>query len=562
MKTTRARFALGDDGSALVAVVVFGVLLGIGCVSLLSFSGARIEAAHHRWNATEAFYHAENVLNWGAQYIADSSGDPVGTYAVSDTKLALNYMEGLKGGGSTSFQDAWLTIAKHPSGQANQYQVTSSAKVGNRVRTVQATVLKNPPSEVFDYEYFLNNWGWWWGASITGNGGNRANGDFDFRGNPTVNGMIIANGAIESDGTRIDRLGATVPINGLAGSNPLNYLHDGAPKLEMPNLKNFDYYETMAATKGGTLYVGSNLMVQAVHTNTVRPGIYLRGTAANPIKIDGPVVIPGDVVISGPITGVGTLYVGGNLYIAGDITYANGPDFSTPPETQSASTRDAWVKNNLDAKKDLVAFAVRESIFGGQVNSAAWKAACVDPAPYGLKHVGAEENLGADGIPGSGDDGVNFWNTSGSGAPNSAWYDADADGVVDVAYDYSNDVQLTTTRAGRIEGYPTVSDVDTTPKSYDDLSSNNFNTLNGIFYCNHAAAMRAAKNNFVMNGSLICRDEAIIFSSSAKFNYDSRIHSRYSSDPNRYVDLGLPKAAMCRVSGFAELKPVEGFYGQ
>ena len=374
--------------------------------------------------------------------------------------------------------------------------------------------------------------------------------------------MIIANGSIESDGTRIDRLGATVPINGLAGANPLNYLHDGSPKLEMPNLKSFGYYENLAVSKGGTLAVGSNLLVQAVHTNTVQPGIYLQGTATNPIKIDGAVVIPGDVVISGPITGVGTLYVGGNLYIAGDITYANGPDFTIPPETQSAATRDAWVKNNLDSKKDLVAFAVRESILGGQVNSATWKTACFDPAPYGLKHVGAEANLGADGIPGTGDDGVNYWNTSGSGAPNSAWYDADADGVVDTAYDYANNVQLNATRAGRIAGYPTVSTVDTTPKNYDDLSSNNFNTLNGIFYCNHAAAMRAAKNNFVMNGSLICRDEAIIFSSSAKFNYDSRIHSRYSSDPNRYVDLGLPKAAICRVSNFAEVTPVEGFYGQ
>ena len=71
--------------------------------------------------------------------------------------------------------------------------------------------------------------------------------------------------------------------------------------------------------------------------------------------------------------------------------------------------------------------------------------------------------------------------------------------------------------------------------------------------------MRAAKANFLMNGALICRDEAIIFSSTAKFNYDSRIHSRYSTDPNRYIDLGLPKALSCRISDFAEINPIEGF---
>ncbi len=542
----------------LVGVVVFGFLLGIGCLSLLSFSGARIQASYHRWNSAEAFYHAENVLNYGAEYIAEHS-TPAGTYAVSAEQISMPYISNLKGSGGTAFQNAWLTVANHPNGQPNQYQVTASAKVGSRVRTIRATVLKNPPSEVFDYEYFLNNWGWWWGSSITGNGGNRANGDFDFRGNPTVNGVVLANGDIESNGSRIDRFAGSVPLSGLAGANPVNYLHDGAPRLEMPNLKSFSYYEALASAKSGTLSVGGTVLVAGVHTNTAKPGLYLKGTSSSPITINGPVVIPGDVIISGPITGIGTLYVGGSLYIAGDITYKNGPDFTVSPETQNATARDSWVKNSVDAHKDLVAFAVRESIFGGQVNSAAWKSACVDPSPYGLKHVGGEGSLGADGIPGTADDGVPYWNTSGSGTPNSAWYDADADGFQDQNYNFATDVEMTSTRANKIQGYPTTTESSTTPKAYDDLSSNNFNTLEGVFYCNHAAAMRAAKANFVMNGSLICRDEAIIFSSSAKFNYDSRIHSRYSNDPNRYVDLGLPKSATCRITSFTELAPIEGF---
>ena len=551
-----------ERGSVLVIVVVFGILLGIGCISLLSFSEARIKASHHRWNSTEAFYHAENVLNWGAQMIADTAGSPVGTYSMSDGNLALGYMGSLNSS-NTAFQNAWLTVSAHTNGQANTYLVTASAKVENRVRTVQATVQKNPASEVFDYEYFLNNWGWWWGSNITGHGSNRANADFDFRGNPTVNGVIIANGDIESNGIRIDRLGGPIPINGLAGQDPLAYLHDRAPKLEMPNLKNLNYYQNLAYAKGGSLSVSGSPIVNAVHTNTAKPGLYLKGTAAKPIRIDGPVVIPGDVVISGPITGIGTLYVGGNLYIAGDITYANGPDFGSMPETQSATARDAWVKNNIDSDKDLVAFAVRENILAGNVNSSAWKNACYDPAPYGMKHVGAEARLGADGIPGTPDDGVKYWNTSGTGAPNSAWHDVDGDGVIDTSYSYSRDVEMDKTRAKKIQGYPTKDDDDDDDsklEDFDKLSSNNFNTLNGIFYCNHAAAMRAAKNDFVLNGSLICRDEAVIFSRSAKLVYDSRIHSRYANDPNRYIDLGLPQAGKCKMVSFTELAPIEGFY--
>lgn len=557
MKTSPALCPNRESGNALFHAVVFAVVLGIGCFSLLTVSSGRVRASHNRWDYNESYYHAENALSWGAQMIADATNSPVGTFSKSGGTVALPYMNNLSAGKNTAFQNAWVTVIAHTNGLADEFIVTASAKVGNRVRTVQASVQKNPASQVFDYEYFLNNWGWWWGSTITGQGGNRANWDFDFRGNPTVNGSVIASGAIESAGTKIDPLSGTAPINGLAGSNPVAYLHDGAPRLDMPNLKNMTYYQEKAIASAGKLYTGATVVVNAVHTNTLKPGLYLKGTAADPIKVVGPVVIPGDVVISGPITGTGTLYVGGNLYIAGDMTYVNGPDFSANPEIQSASTRDAWVQNSLTAGKDLVSFAVRENIFAGQVNSSAWKSACFDPSGYGLKNLGAEANLGADGIPGTPDDGVSYWNPDGGSTPTSAWFDADADGVIDVAYNYSSDVSMVSDRAAKIDGYPTS---EGNPVDFNSLSSNDFNTLNGIFYSNHAVAMRPAKSNFLLNGSIICRDEAIIFSSTCKIVYDSRIHSRYSNDPNRYIDLGLPVAQKIRINSLAEVSPIEGFY--
>jgi len=323
------------------------------------------------------------------------------------------------------------------------------------------------------------------------------------------------------------------------------------PRETMPNLKDFDYYEQKAQTGTATngLWVGSTYMVAGVHTHASKPGLYLEGTDAAPIIISNTVVVPGDVVIKGKITGQGTLYVGGNLYIAGDLTYKNGPNWNTPPETMSPAQRDQWVANNRN--KDLVGFAVRESILAGDVASSDWKSKCYDAATYGLKNVGSELNLGRDGILHTGDDGIPFDHHDGT--PPSAWYDADEDGVKDGNYDYTSQLTMTSARAQGIAYFPTNSNG--TVKAYKDVASNTMNLLDGVFYTNHAAAMRLARNNALIHGVVVSRDEAIIFSNSIKFIYDSRIHSRYNKDPNVFVDLGLPVADVLSLSLFTELPP-------
>ena len=58
-------------------------------------------------------------------------------------------------------------------------------------RTISATVrLGVGRSRVFDYVYFINNWGWYYGNTIIANGNVRANGQFDFGGYAsTINGL-------------------------------------------------------------------------------------------------------------------------------------------------------------------------------------------------------------------------------------------------------------------------------------------------------------------------------------------------------------------------------------
>lgn len=547
-------------GNALTIVLLLTALLTIGLAATLQLTTHSLRGAHARVDWNEAFFHAENGFNWAAQTIADAATGGtspafLGQYSAEGGALSVPYMATALAGGDSRFRNAWVTIDRTGVSTPDVYRLTVSAQVGDKVRTLRSFVHKNPPSEIFDYEYFLNNWGWWWGSSITGYGDNRANWDFDFRYNPTVNGSVLANGSISENGVPVDPLSGHVPFSGLAGSDPVSYVHAGAPRVSMPNLLDFSYYENKAIAEGGTLSVGSTLAVSGVHRDAAKPGLFLVGTEANPIVINGPVVIPGDVVIKGRVTGQGTLYVGGNLYLAGDLTYLSGPNYGTPPSSMTPAQRDQWVQDNNG--RDLVGFAVRESVFGGDVNSTDWINNCYNPSGYGLRNVGNESSLGADGIAHTGDDGIAYLDTNGDGSADSAWFDADGDGAVDSAFNHARDIQMTSARASRISGYPVNSSGD--PVTYSTQASNNMNRLDGLFYTNHAAAMRLARNNSIVNGSVISRDEAIIFNSTLRFVYDERVHSRYSNDPNRHIDLGLPIAGRIRVMNFEELAPVAGF---
>jgi hypothetical protein len=140
----------------------------------------------------------------------------------------------------------------------------------------------------------------------------------------------------------------------------------------------------------------------------------------------------------------------------------------------------------------------------------------------------------------------------------STWYDADADGLADQNYNYGSDIQMTQTRAENILGYP--ADETGNPQPFTSLASNYMNLIDAVIYSNHAAALRLQKPHGVWRGTLVSRDEAIVFNGSARFVYDSRIHSRYSDDPNRFIDFALPIANKVRIEHVEEITPVEGYY--
>jgi hypothetical protein len=552
-----------EQGTTLLTVVIAGGLICLIATSTLVMSTDSVINASSRVDWDKAFYTAESAAVWGAQTAFDNT--PVagssnyyttanGTLPVAEITCPTN--------GDTTFNGAWVQILQPTNSPANVFIVTSSASVNNKVRTIQSQITVRPISTVFDYEYFLNNWGWWWGSTITGNGAQRANWDFDFRDGPTVNGSIYAANQVDENEVPYEDY-ATPPFGGLAGADETNLVHQGAPRVVMPNLLNFTNYiaSAMTNTSDNGLWIGTNQLVAGVLTNVSTPnpggnsgnlspqtGLYVVGTPTKPIVVKGTVVVQGDLVIQGVVTGQGTLYVGGNLYIAGNMTYANGPNFSTPPETQTPAERDAWVAANMT--NDLIAYAVRGSILAGDVTDPDWINYCFDYPGSGLQYVGDESHLGQDGIAGTPDDDIPFLHANGT---TSTWFDADGDGMVNSNYNYNTDINMTTTRASYILGYPRSGGV---PVPYSQVASDNMGTLQGIFYTDHAAAMRMDQNNAVFNGVIVSRNEQIVFQSYLDLVYDSRVNSRYHNNPNQFINLGLPWGEPVQVNSFAELTPI------
>lgn len=544
-----------QSGSALITVAFMVLFLSIGASLLYSTSQGSLRKQQTRIARTQAFYHAENALLEGIQRVADeNSSDFIDSYNKSELANMMPYS--LSNDEDTYYDfDLNMKIERDTSAnQGNIYIVTAQADVQGKSRILRARVEKNPPSHIFDYEYFLNNWGWWWGSSITGYGDQRTNWDFDVRYNPTVNGHLHAFNNIEENTTPVDVFSGSIPFRGTAASDPDYYVHIGEDHLVMPNLDNdFDHY---ASDADGTLVQGGSTLIDGTHSDSTNErGIYLYGTDSNPIEIDGRVVVYGDVIIHGKVTGQGTLYVGGNLYVAGDLTYDDGPDFTENPGSMTLTDQESWVDDSIN--KDLIAFAVRESILAGQVTKYTaysngnptstwtdWYRYPYNNSSYGLKSRGDESQLGADGIPDTPDDGVDYLDTDDDGSPDSAWYDADGDGVVDRDYNFETDFEMNAPRAAKIDGYPTYADGNL--KNYYHVATNQFNDIEGIFYTNHAFGYKSNKSGRdKIHGAIICRDEAWVFSSGQDIRYDPRVHSRYHSkyfdgNGNLIIDLGLP----------------------
>ena len=404
----------------------------------------------------------------------------------------------------------------------------SEAWVGNTSKRITAVVRYGlRPSRVFDYAYFINNYGWFWGGGIRSQGDIRSNGDFSFWDNPTVNGDIYAsinpelgaNGDISGNSRHDDisyyrnHADSTArPTNPTADEEGCEYPdgYDGSSKrfshsemLNMPYLGDLNYYKSLAISQGGTIKQGGVTLVNGV----LDDNIVLIGTEDNPIEVNGPVVVTGDVLIKGVVTGQGTIYSGRNTHIIGDITYKNPPVWPKPdtdPDTTDAQ----------NAEKDFLGLSAKGNIIVGDYTRNDWQTVIEDyikpPFTKAYKVDPSDSDIGY----------VQYY------VGDDPYFNGDY-----TAFDGGKKID------GEKRRFYESSFSDSYVHSIAE-PSNKIHRVDAVTYTNHLFSGRVG--SFTMNGSIVARDEAIVYSGSITMNYDIRVKKgveRYNFYLPRELDI-------------------------
>ena len=457
-------------------------------------------------------------------------------------------------------------------------------------------------SEVFDYSYFINHWGWFFGDSIVANGNVRSNGQFDFghhssavHGSPRYEashgpqllGYLDDNGDGVQDGSdggvySSDSIRNAGNVDGLAGESQNRHVTEKTVK--MPNLEDLSFYEQRAQARGSSIGIGSSVEVDGVlgDEGGEQQNLFLVGTLEEPIVLNGPVVVRGNVIISGYVSGQGSIYSGGNIYVADDILYLDGPE-SIRPEANDQQSVENWRREATGL--DSLGLFAREHIVVGDFTDDWWQSNVSSWVNHELNKSREDAGIdgiqntreGPDGILGTADDDFleddGVWTVSryteedaekglvpegkrpGDVIPGSG-EDIDGDGSYD-----------DTTRMSEfsfsdpLDGEYWAGNLQEGQESYSDVSSSEISRLDAAFYTNHtfAAVVSSPGEVIRINGSVVSRNESIIFASAGlELNHDERLTGRGSPesgfdsplgwDPVRFVhwefDRRLPAEAI------------------
>jgi len=522
----------------LTAFIVALVLAAVGTALVFLLTSETREIGY-RSLEKQAFYYAEAGANKAVLSI-QSSLDSIYN-ANKDINATDTWLTGKNGQylytnapiGTGFFTTQITSISAVP--LTNMYLVTfKSTGQSGQVQKVINEIWEFgfTTSKVFDNAYFINNYGWLYGGAQTFQGEVRANGNFKTIGSQKVNGDIYASGTVDqsqgnffydslsryySNADTRARPGdppavgeATFPggYDGFADNydtfgdprDPANpQIHINQDPVDMPYLGDLSYYQNLATTKGGTVTIGGVTQISGVYSGTK----VLVGTSSNPIVINGPVVVTGDLVIKGVVQGQGTIYTGRNVQIIDNLTYKNPPSWPKPdtnPETTAAS----------NVGKDFLGLSAKGNVVFGDYTSSNWKQTLdyLNPpftAPYAVSTTDA--NIG-------------YVSYTTAGTP---YFNGDYD-----AYDGGKKADNSSRK------YYESSLSDNTFKSYNP--SNSISQIDALLYTNHAIAGRI--QNCTFNGSMIGRDDAIVFSGWITTNFDYRV----KENGKEYVNINLPVA--------------------
>ncbi|MBI4846077.1 MAG: hypothetical protein HY810_06365 [Candidatus Omnitrophica bacterium] len=537
-----------EKGSALILFFLSIFVLTVLFVSFMSRSISNNRAALRYKDALQSYYLCDAGIDqvkrelfdlfsvyYAAQGQASSSfgwfddlaTDPSGKYPGIPVNASLTDVPGGTYTVAITNVDTSVEVPK-------DVTVLATAQVNGVIKTTTAVIrYAMSPSRVFDYAYFINNFGWFWGGGITSQGDVRSNGDFDFNGNPTVNGDKYASinpelgaagtitGNIRNDTLNFYRTQAdstarpTDPTadpqdvngDGVKEEFPYESGYSGTSEafpsqqlLDLPFLGDLGYYKGLAAANNGKISQSGVTLVN----NVLNGNIVLIGTEANPIEIDGPVVVTGDLLIKGKIKGQGTVYSGRNTHILGDLQYADPPAWPKPDIDPNAT--DA-----INANKDFLGLAAKGNIVIGDYTRNDWKTTV---SPYLKPPFTKEYKVEIT------DNTIGYVQYFSAGEP---YFNGDytandggnkADGSARKFYESSySDAYIQTVAE----------------------NSSQINRIDAVTYTNHMFAGKIGA--FTINGSMVARDEAMIYSGNLTLNYDLR--AKYKGGQDFYLPRAL-----------------------
>jgi hypothetical protein len=555
-----------------------GAERGLNFLALSSHAGSPQDPLH---GLNQLFSGGARIAPFVAQPLL--SGDVrTGSYSVSLTAVEQT---------ATS-----ITIAIDSTGyRPDAPQALAAGQAPSAWSSLRTTVRYSlAPSHVFDYGYFINNWGWFYGSTIICRGNVRSNGQFDAAGySPTITGQPLYD-SVSWDGTHAalagyrddngdglndgndgglwsswDIVGAQhLQGNGGHASNQ----HDFQDTLPMPNLTDLTMYEANAVAQHSSITIGGVQVCNAVCGD--EPGekqnLYLVGTATQPIVLNGPVVVRGNVIISGYVTGQGAIYSGANVYCPNSVTYLNPPTTRRPTDNTEAAT-DAWLSTNWNS--DFLGLFARENVVVGDFTNSTWQYYeslwMSDPLNASAEDNGADgipnTRAGRDGILGTADDdllegdgvfSIQHYTQSDSDLgliPNGAHVgdpipgtgeDIDGDGVYDGPATLANVTLNVPMNTANWSGNIPSAGV----SNYHDISSISASNLDAVFYTNHSFCWTVlGSDSAKINGALVSRNEDIIYGTpTCEINYDCRLLGGATGRAARLLPLTLQSPEVLR----------------
>ena len=586
-----ARGPRARRGSALVSsLVVVAVLFGM-IVSTTALSTVEVRSSRKMIDELRTKYLAESAVTVGIQYLDNVANkapqDPIGAleelFAVQANItpfLGDAVMDGVNSMGEYTVRmslvestPASISILLEASGYLPA--APQNLPVGARVdswHSLSTTVeFAVEASEIFDYAYFINNWGWLYGNTIFCNGNARSNGQFDAGGYaPTITGQPVYDSVVwdgtsatlvgykddNGDGLKDGRDGGVfsgwdvVNSGSIAGEggNAANQ-HDFQDPVEMPNLSDLSVYKAQAISEASSISISGTVMTDAVFGDGAGEtgNLYLVGTIDDPIVLDGPVVVEGDLIISGYVTGQGAIYTGGNVYVPESLNYLDGPS-STRPTSNSQDATEKWLTDNWN--KDFLGLFSAENVVVGDFTNSTWRSYV--GGWMGSSLNSSKEDAGADGIPNTtkGKDGI-AGTADDDVLENDALYtveyytQADADYGLIPAGKLVGDVIPGTGEDidgdGAYDGTIDLADLDFAASltalnwggnfpgggisDYSDVSTVYANNLDAVFYTNHSFSYVVFGGSTAkINGALVSRNENIVYGTpTIEMNYDCRI---------------------------------------